>query len=51
MCSEPLVAGQPGDTCSKCGADIVDRAAHSACDDAQEDVIDGERVAVRPDRY
>jgi hypothetical protein len=50
-CGEPLVAGAPGDTCSKCGSDIVERSAHSADDADEKNVIDGERVAVPPERY
>ena len=51
VCGEPLVNNQLGDTCSKCGADIVERSAHSCDDDAEENVIDGERVAVPSERY
>jgi hypothetical protein len=51
VCREPLVDSEPGDSCSKCGAVIVARAAHSADDDGEDNVIDGERVAVPSERY
>jgi hypothetical protein len=51
VCGEPLADPQPGDACSKCGADIVERAAHSADHDGEHNVIDRERVAVPSERY
>ncbi len=52
-CGEPLISTEPGDTCSKCGATIVEKEAHQnpVIDDDHEMEIEDEKMVVPPERY